>query len=319
MTPAGQSLMQESLDNSTTNAKTTPAAQPVTCDGVPAQRAERLSLRRAVEEYLQTTEVICPASSDELRRHAHAILTHCRAASRFDRYVAVLINNALWADRLAAIPYNRRLLLMPQCLRSPQHCQAQIDELGLTCRQCGHCPLGQLQHEAQQLGYVVLIAEGSPIVMTLIESGQIHAVVGASCLAVLEKVFPLISAAAIPAQAIPLLRDGCVETAIDLDDLFQAIYLSTDAEPTHLNLPTLHRDVRALFTPESLDAHLGPARNQTQTLARDWLLRGGKRWRPFLAVAVYRCLADSPEQTIPLAPAKARSRRRVFPQSLPHP
>ena len=32
-------------------------------------------------------------------------------------YVGVLLNNEVWREQLATVPYERRLLLLPKCLR----------------------------------------------------------------------------------------------------------------------------------------------------------------------------------------------------------
>jgi len=66
------------------------------------------------------------------------------------------------------------------------------------CKQCGLCTIQDLQAEAERLGYAVLVAEGSAIVMSLIQTGKIEAIVGVSCLSVLERAFPYMEAAAIP-------------------------------------------------------------------------------------------------------------------------
>src|SRR3989442_3711016 len=52
---------------------------------------------------------------------------------------------------------------------------------------------------------------------SLIQTGKIDAIVGVSCLSVLEKAFPFMEAAAIPGVAIPLLQDDCKDTTVDLD------------------------------------------------------------------------------------------------------
>ena len=62
----------------------------------------------------------------------------------------------------------------------------------------------ELQAEAERLGYAVLCAEGSAIVMAIIQTGKIDAIVGVSCLSVLEKAFPYMESAAIPGIAILL-------------------------------------------------------------------------------------------------------------------
>ena len=95
------------------------------------------------------------------------------------------------ATRWPTIPYERRLLLMPKCLRVEAKCPAPFDEFGLLCKKCGLCSIQDLQNEAERLGYAVLVAEGSAIVMAIIETGKIDAIVGVSCLSVLERAFPL--------------------------------------------------------------------------------------------------------------------------------
>jgi geranylgeranyl pyrophosphate synthase len=44
---------------------------------------------------------------------------------------------------------------------------------------------------------------------------------------------------------------------------------------------------------------LGPVRGEAEVLARDWLARAGKRWRPFLAVCAYRALREEPDGALP--------------------
>ena len=110
------------------------------------------------------------------------------------------------------MPFDRRLLLLPKCLRVEDKCPAPFDEFGLLCKQCGLCTIQDLQEEAERLGYAVLVAEGSALVMALIQSGKIDAIVGVSCLSVLERAFPYMEAAAIPGVAIPLLQDDCKDT-----------------------------------------------------------------------------------------------------------
>ena len=64
----------------------------------------------------------------------------------------------MWRDALAGIPYERRLLLMPKCLRVESKCPAPFDEFGLLCKKCGLCSIQDLQEEAERLGYAVLVA-----------------------------------------------------------------------------------------------------------------------------------------------------------------
>jgi len=42
------------------------------------------------------------------------------------------------------------------------------------------------------------------------------------------------------------------------------------------------------FAPEALEVAAGPAETETERIARAWLAKGGKRWRPFLAACAFR-------------------------------
>jgi hypothetical protein len=76
---------------------------------------------------------------------------------------------------LARDGVERRLLLMPKCLRVENRCPAPFDEFGLLCKQCGLCSIQDFQAEAERLGYAVLVAEGSALVMAMVQTGTIEA------------------------------------------------------------------------------------------------------------------------------------------------
>ena len=268
-------------------------------EGIPAAKAERSRLTDAIREHLDTHGAVPPLSVDELHAHTDGVLAAAEIDSSCRDYAAVMVNNEVWQDSLAAVPYDRRLLLLPQCLRDAENCPAEIDELGLLCQACGRCCIGDLKTEADRLGYVVLIAEGSPVVMSLIESGQVEAVIGVSCLEVLEKVFPYMESAAVPGIALPLLVDGCVNTSVDLDAIWEALYLTSEDKTRRMDLEALRRDVQGWFTIEAMDELLGASTTETETIARDWLIGAGKRWRPFLAACVFRALRGDPDAPLP--------------------
>jgi geranylgeranyl pyrophosphate synthase len=46
---------------------------------------------------------------------------------------------------------------------------------------------------------------------------------------------------------------------------------------------------------------MGPAPSETEKIARDWLAKNGKRWRPFLTACIWQAMADDPSEPIPLA------------------
>jgi len=268
-------------------------------ENIPQTFAERERLRRLVAEHIEQARPTPPLSIDELRVICERLISQHAIDLKYLHFLAILVNNEVWREALAAVPYDRRLLLLPKCLRVEDKCPASFDELGLVCKLCGLCSIQELQSEAERLGYAVLVAEGSALVMALVQTGKIDAIVGVSCLPVLEKAFPYIESAAIPSLAIPLLQKDCRDSSVDLDWVWDAINLSSDDQTRRLNLDQLRRHVDAWFAPESLDAILGRPHTQTERIARDWLAKSGKRWRPFLAVCAYKAAHADADAALP--------------------
>jgi geranylgeranyl pyrophosphate synthase len=280
------------------------------------------TIKQTVVDYTAEHHLVPPLSMEELREHAARI-----DSDQLD-YTMVMLNNEVWRETIASIPYERRLLLLPQCLRHPQECEGEMDEFGLLCAECGKCCIAELQALAETLGYVVLVAEGTTVVSKLLIGGKIDAVVGVSCLSALEKSFPHMADGAIPGIAIPLSIDGCIGTKVDIDAVRAAIQLkSSNPWKNRLDTDHLHTLVDTWFaeppkvTPE-LRAYspvgpavqnrvAGPTPNtaefrhnclpdpygdsaltQTEQIATDWLLKDGKRWRPYLLACTYSALKE---------------------------
>lgn len=266
---------------------------------IPPTVADRQLVLQAVRNYVAEVSLVPPVPASDLRVHAERIVQQLCCDPIFSDYVGVLLNNELWREQLAGVPFERRLLLLPKCLRVEAKCPAPFDEFGLLCKQCGLCSIQDLTVEAEKLGYAVLVAEGSAIVMSLIQTGKIEAIVGVSCLSVLERAFPYMEAAAIPGVAVPLLQDDCIDTNVDLEWVWEYIHLTADDRTRRMDLGRLRDEVDFWFTPASLELILGSAKGETERIARDWLMRAGKRWRPFLTVATHQALTDRSESSLP--------------------
>jgi geranylgeranyl diphosphate synthase, type II len=268
-------------------------------DRLPPDRRDRERLREVIRQHMRQEHAEPPFTMAELTVHADAVVAQAGLDPVYRKFAAVLLSNEAWADTLAAIPFDRRLLLLPMCLRDPDNCQGQIDEFGLLCAACGRCPISNLKDEAEALGYTVLVAEGSAVVMALIQARQLQAVVGVSCLSALEAIYPLMQAAAVPGMAMPLLYNGCVRTTVDLDWVREAIGMTRTLPGTPLDLDAMRGEVEHWFTAEALESALGPAPTETERIARTWLAKTGKRWRPVLAACAYQAFRSDPESPLP--------------------
>jgi len=266
---------------------------------IPQTAVERNHFLHVIRNYVAEFNPVPPMPTDELKVHADRVIGMLRCDAIYRDYIGVLINNEMWREQIAAVPFERRLLLLPKCLRVESKCPAPFDEFGLLCKQCGLCTIQDLQAEAETLGYATLVAEGSAIVMSLIQTGKIEAIVGVSCLSVLERAFPYMEAAAIPGVAIPLLQDDCIDTTVDLDWVWDYIHLTSDDQTRRLDLGALRDEVDFWFTPASLALIMGTADGETEAIAREWLGRAGKRWRPFLTVSTYQALRADTGKPLP--------------------
>src|SRR4051812_41821105 len=266
---------------------------------VPQTPVQRAHILQFIRHYVAEYNPVPPLPVPELKVHADRVVEMLKCDSIYRDYIGVLINNEMWRETLASVPYERRLLLLPKCLRVESKCPAPFDEFGLLCKQCGLCSIQDLQFEAERLGYAVLVAEGSAIVMSLIQTGKIEAIVGVSCLSVLERAFPYMEAAAIPGVAVPLLQDDCIDTTVDLDWIWDYIHLTSDDKTRRLDLGTLRDEVDSWFEAAQLNLIMGPAEGQTEKISREWLGKAGKRWRPFLSVSAFQALRETPGAVLP--------------------
>jgi geranylgeranyl diphosphate synthase, type II len=269
---------------------------------VPQTLGERERLRKVIAAYIANNRdaIVPPLVIAELKKHSAEIVAATGIDPIYSDYIGVLLSNEAWREHLATIPYERRLLLLPKCLRVESKCPAPFDEFGLLCKQCGLCSIQDLQNEAEKLGYAVLVAEGSALVMSLIQTGKIEAIVGVSCLSVLERAFPYMEAAAIPGIAIPLLQDDCIDTTVDLDWVWDVIHLSSDDRTRRMDLDKLRGNVETWFDPATLAELLEtPEEGPADKVAREWLSRAGKRWRPFLTACAYTAFQEDPDALFP--------------------
>jgi geranylgeranyl diphosphate synthase, type II len=269
---------------------------------VPQDRAVRDQLRAEAVRFAGTLDRSRPLTKAELQKMGEDLLARMGLTDEFLGFAMVSISNEFWREQLMAIDFSRRLLLLPHCLKHAEGCPADYDEFGLDCRKCGACSVADFKTKAEDLGYKVLVAEGSPIVLKIIVSGHIDAIVGVACLNVLEKAIDKVLMAGVPSVAIPLLSSDCKNTSVDMDVVMESILLR--AEPpkakTRSFVP-LMRAANKLFdvdlerlSPRSRSADATDPLSRTEQICYDWLRQGGKRSRPFITLAAYDAMRGAP-------------------------
>src|SRR5262249_50228302 len=169
-----------------------------------------------------------PLTRQRLQQMAEDLLRHMGLGEQYLGFTMVAISNEFWREQVQAIDFKRRLLLLPHCLKNAEGCPADYDEFGLDCKKCGACSVADFKVKAEELGYKVLVSEGTPIVLKIIVSGHVDAIVGVACLNVLEKALDKVLLAGVPCVAAPLLSSNCRSTSVDDDWVSELIDLRTE-------------------------------------------------------------------------------------------
>ena len=265
---------------------------------VPETLSERARIKAAAEQFAESLDRAQPFDSAQLETWGRELLEELELPEKFLGFAAVLIGNFFWKRQFLAVPFERRMLLLPHCLKHAEGCPAEYDEFGLDCEKCGACSIADYKVRAEQLGYKVLVAEGSPVVLKIIVGGHVDGILGVACLNVLEKAIDKVLIAGGPSYAIPLHSGDCKNTSLDESWVWDVLEkFEPLPEPLTSSYLPLIRESNRLFE-QDFERLLPPVRSQsseqaltplakTEEIAYDWLARGGKRFRPFITLAAY--------------------------------
>jgi geranylgeranyl diphosphate synthase type II len=260
---------------------------------VPILTDIRHNIRKEVAEWFLQRTIIPPISYNTIADYATLLIEKHGWDKNYKAFVMVCCGNAVWRPIIGSVPFNRRILLLPHCLKNSRLCKGQQDEMGLLCSECGNCSISGLLREAENLGYVAIITEGTTITARLIESGKVDAVIGVGCMEVLQKMFNSVSKFAIPSIGVPLLSCGCTDTLADSEWINEEIYNFDNASTFRLmNLNYLRNRTSSIFGKEQLSRILDLSDNSTEQLVFESLLSGGKRLRPLLTVLAYEAFSS---------------------------
>src|SRR5206468_6683632 len=220
---------------------------------VPQDKPLREKLQARAAEVTAKLDKSRPLAKDEMEALARRTLAEAGQSEGYTGWMMVVLATEFWKDQVAATPPSRRLFLLPHCLKHAGGCPADYDEFGLECKKCGACSIADFRTLAEEMGYKVLVAEGSPIVLKIIVSGYVDAIVGVACLNVLEKAIDKILLAGIPCMAVPLLSSDCRNTSVDEDWVMRMIKMQeTETAPQTRTYVHLLRAASHMFKADEL-------------------------------------------------------------------
>lgn len=150
-------------------------------------------------------------------------------SDRLIKYTHIEIRNRLSEPKFKRVPYDKRILFLPQCLRDSKKCPAKMNDEGWECAGCGRCQIYGLKKKAEELGYMkVIIAPGGSMVQKVVEKYKPEAVLGVGCFEEVNMGMDKTVRTNIPPQGIILLRDGCKDTAVNADEVVEKLEMADE-------------------------------------------------------------------------------------------
>jgi uncharacterized protein len=130
----------------------------------------------------------------------------------------IQLHNGMNLKAFTAIPINKRALFLPQCLRSSE-CPAHLTPEGIKCRNCGRCGIGPMCRQLEDEGYKVFIMPGSTFIKRMVKQYRPEGIIGVGCLMEVKEGLEMCDRMGITAMGIVTLKDGCVETIVNWNDV----------------------------------------------------------------------------------------------------
>ena len=138
-----------------------------------------------------------------------------------DLFVIDAANAAMAAAFARAGPV--RVVFGPQCLRAAD-CPAPLHpEEGYRCQRCGRCRFGELAEAAEAMGFDLYIVPGDRFAKRIAKRLRIDAAVAVACPSELSQAMSVGPRMGFVVAGIPLRRDGCFETDVDVDRVKEAM------------------------------------------------------------------------------------------------
>jgi uncharacterized protein len=150
--------------------------------------------------------------------------------------IYIELRNEIDKEKFSETELSERVLLLPQCLRNSRECKALLEDRGFRCAPVNgcstNCPVHQIKSVADELGYTTFILPGGSMSVEILRSIQPKAIVAVACFGELEigmtRVKKNGEIKKIRAQMIPLLKDGCKDTMVNIDEVFESLRLHNE-------------------------------------------------------------------------------------------
>jgi len=149
--------------------------------------------------------------------------TFKKPQEELNKCIAQKKNNAMQKP-FASMAFSERIVFVPHCMRNIAKCKAREMGSYYICAECGACKIGAINKKTKELGYKGLyILKGGKAVHKLSNELKPKAIVGIACYFEGVQGIEEGEKNKIPVQFVALTKDGCVDTDVNLDEVYKTL------------------------------------------------------------------------------------------------
>jgi hypothetical protein len=137
---------------------------------------------------------------------------------------SIKLQNSMNKKSFEGVPVEKRAVFLPQCLRSA-NCPANLTPEGIWCQGCGLCTTGEAIRRLLKMGYRVFIVPGSSFIKRMVKKYRPGGIIGVGCTIEVKEGLDLCDHLGIPGMGVVTLKDGCVETCVNWNEVFEVASL----------------------------------------------------------------------------------------------
>ena len=131
-------------------------------------------------------------------------------------------------ERKKFLQTKKRALLLPHCSRKymDSRCKAAFNPEvpSYTCAHCSQdCLVNQADRLAKKKGYDVYLLPGGSCVPKILNASHYEGIVGVACGEEIKMSEAVLGNSDVVSQAIPLIKNGCANTAFNMDTLVKTL------------------------------------------------------------------------------------------------
>ena len=144
------------------------------------------------------------------------------AVALLEDLIDVQARNLIERERF--IQTKRRALLLPHCSRKfmDNRCKASFDPKipSYVCAHCSpDCQIGKAELLAKKKGYDVYILPGGSCIPKILNANHYEGIIGVACGEEIRTGGEALKAMNISGQTVPLIKNGCANTAFNIESL----------------------------------------------------------------------------------------------------